>query len=88
MEKKRPLIGILALNPHAGEGGLIGEEEKKIILPVVEDLKAENLNLHGPLSGDTCFLKTTEKIMMECFVCFMIRGYLLSKPLIFLILSM
>ena len=60
-KKKRPLIGILALNPHAGEGGLIGEEEEQIILPVVKDLKAKNLNLHGPLSGDTCFFKNNRK---------------------------
>ena len=60
-KKKRPLIGVLALNPHAGEEGFIGEEEKKIILPIIQDLKAENLNLHGPLSGDTCFFKNNRK---------------------------
>ena len=58
---KRPLIGVLALNPHAGEEGLIGEEEKKIILPIIEELKAKKLNLDGPLSGDTCFFKNNRK---------------------------
>ncbi len=60
-KKKRPFIGVLALNPHAGEDGFIGEEEKKIILPVIKDLKAKNFNLDGPLSGDTCFFKNNRK---------------------------
>ena len=58
---KRPFIGILALNPHAGEEGLIGEEEKQVILPIIKELKAKKLNLDGPLSGDTCFFKNNRK---------------------------
>ena len=58
---KKPLIGILALNPHAGEEGLIGEEEKKVILPIIKELKDKKLNLDGPLSGDTCFFKNNRK---------------------------
>ena len=58
---KRPLIGVLALNPHAGEEGLIGEEEKKVILPIIKELKDKKLNLDGPLSGDTCFFKNNRK---------------------------
>ena len=54
-------IGVLAVNPHAGEDGFIGEEENKVILPVIRDLQAKNLNLHGPLSGDTCFFKNNRK---------------------------
>ena len=60
-KKKKPYIGVLALNPHAGEDGFIGEEENKVILPVIKDLQAKNLNLHGPLSGDTCFFKNNRK---------------------------
>ena len=60
-KKKNPYIGVLALNPHAGEDGFIGEEENKVILPVIKDLQAKNLNLNGPLSGDTCFFKNNRK---------------------------
>ena len=60
-KKKKPYIGILALNPHAGEDGFIGEEENKVILPVIKDLQSKNLNLDGPLSGDTCFFKNNRK---------------------------
>jgi 4-hydroxythreonine-4-phosphate dehydrogenase len=51
-----PKIGVCGINPHAGEGGLFGygEEEQKII-PAVEALKAEGLDVHGPLPADTAF---------------------------------
>lgn len=53
-----PVIGILGLNPHAGDGGVIGEEEIKEIAPAVEALKAEGYKVEGPLSPDSAFLNT------------------------------
>jgi 4-hydroxythreonine-4-phosphate dehydrogenase len=52
-----PRIGVAALNPHAGEHGLFGDEEIRIIRPVVEKLCAEGINATGPISSDTIFLK-------------------------------
>jgi 4-hydroxythreonine-4-phosphate dehydrogenase len=51
-----PKIGVCGINPHAGEGGLFGygEEEQKII-PAVEVLKADGIDVHGPLPADTAF---------------------------------
>ncbi|MFL6085617.1 MAG: 4-hydroxythreonine-4-phosphate dehydrogenase PdxA [Mycobacterium sp.] len=51
-----PKIGVCGINPHAGEGGLFGygEEEQKII-PAIEVLKADGINVHGPLPADTAF---------------------------------
>jgi 4-phospho-D-threonate 3-dehydrogenase / 4-phospho-D-erythronate 3-dehydrogenase len=51
-----PKIGVCGINPHAGEGGLFGygEEEQKII-PAVETLKADGIDVHGPLPADTAF---------------------------------
>jgi Pyridoxal phosphate biosynthesis protein len=54
--KKSPQIGVLGLNPHAGEGGTIGEEDIKEIAPAVEELKAMGYIVDGPLSPDTAFL--------------------------------
>ena len=51
---KNPLIGILGLNPHAGEGGYIGKEEEEIIKPFI---KSSKKNLDGPLSADTAFIE-------------------------------
>ena len=51
-----PKIGVCGINPHAGENGLFGygEEEQKIV-PAVELLKAEGIDVHGPLPADTAF---------------------------------
>ncbi len=49
----RPRIGVCALNPHAGEEGLFGNEERLIIRPAVERARAERLDVEGPLPADT-----------------------------------
>ncbi|MFU8765745.1 MAG: 4-hydroxythreonine-4-phosphate dehydrogenase PdxA [Haliea sp.] len=51
----RPCIAVLGLNPHAGEGGHLGREEIEVIIPVLELLRAEGMNLLGPLPADTAF---------------------------------
>jgi 4-hydroxythreonine-4-phosphate dehydrogenase len=51
----RPCIKVCGLNPHAGEDGHLGREEIEIITPVLEQLRAEGLNLQGPLPADTLF---------------------------------
>jgi len=50
-----PHILICGLNPHAGENGHLGREEIEIIEPVIHALRAQHLNLHGPLPADTLF---------------------------------
>jgi 4-hydroxythreonine-4-phosphate dehydrogenase len=50
-----PHIIVTGLNPHAGEDGNIGREEIEIISPAVAALKAENINVSGPVSADTLF---------------------------------
>jgi 4-hydroxythreonine-4-phosphate dehydrogenase len=50
-----PRIAVAGLNPHAGEGGAMGDEERTLIAPVLEGLRAEGLDLAGPLSADTMF---------------------------------
>jgi 4-hydroxythreonine-4-phosphate dehydrogenase len=53
----RPRIGVCALNPHGGEGGLFGSEEQTIILPAVRRGLAEGLRLEGPLPTDTLMVQ-------------------------------
>lgn len=48
-----PRVGVCALNPHAGEEGLFGNEEQTLILPAVEQGRREGLDLTGPLPADT-----------------------------------
>ncbi len=53
---RSPRLVVAGLNPHAGEGGLMGTEEVEIIGPAVEKLRAEGLNITGPLPADTLFI--------------------------------
>jgi 4-hydroxy-L-threonine phosphate dehydrogenase PdxA len=52
---REPRLALCGLNPHAGESGLIGDEEEKIVLPAAEELRADGLDLTGPLAADTLF---------------------------------
>ena len=51
----RPRIAVAGLNPHAGESGHLGREEIDIIIPVLNQLRAEGMQLIGPLPADTLF---------------------------------
>ena len=51
----RPRLAIAGLNPHAGEGGAMGDEEARIIRPAVDILHAKGLAVRGPLPPDTLF---------------------------------
>lgn len=53
----RPRIAVAGLNPHAGEDGRFGREEIEIIAPAIEAARAEGLDVHGPLPGDTVFMR-------------------------------
>ena len=48
-------IGVCALNPHAGDGGLLGEEENKIIAPAIEELRRKGIKVQGPIPADVIF---------------------------------
>ncbi len=53
---KKPRIAVAAFNPHAGEGGVLGDEEEKIITPAVKKMKKKGIIVYGPLASDTLFL--------------------------------
>jgi 4-hydroxythreonine-4-phosphate dehydrogenase len=52
---KRPRLAVLALNPHAGENGLFGDEESLLIAPAIAAAHAEGIDASGPHSADTLF---------------------------------
>ena len=54
---KKPRIYVSGLNPHSGDGGKVGNEELKIIIPAIEKLKRLGINITGPIPGDTLFQK-------------------------------
>jgi 4-hydroxythreonine-4-phosphate dehydrogenase len=51
----RPRIVVAGLNPHAGEGGMIGDEEVTIIGPAIAEIAATGVDVSGPFSADTLF---------------------------------
>ncbi len=54
---ERRRIGLCAVNPHAGEGGLFGSEEKDVLAPAVASLRAEEIEVSGPFPADSLFVR-------------------------------
>jgi len=54
---KKPKYVIAGINPHAGENGLISLDEKKYLLPIIKSLKKTNINILGPVAGDSIIIK-------------------------------
>lgn len=61
----RPRIAVAGLNPHCGESGRLGREESEKIAPAVAAAKARGIDVHGPISGDSVFMRA----MLEEFDC-------------------
>lgn len=55
LREKKPRIGVAGLNPHAGEAGIFGDEDIKIIKPAVDEAKKMGINVKGPISPDAIF---------------------------------
>lgn len=64
----KPRIAISGLNPHAGETGNLGSEEIEIIMPAIDTLKSQGLDVYGPYSADTMF-HTTARDRYDVAVC-------------------
>lgn len=52
-----PKFALCSLNPHAGEGGILGDEEQNIIIPAIEELRKTGMNITNPLPSDTLFVE-------------------------------
>jgi len=52
---ENPKIAVAALNPHASDGGLFGDEEEKEIIPAIEEAKKQKMDVYGPFPSDTIF---------------------------------
>jgi 4-hydroxythreonine-4-phosphate dehydrogenase len=57
---ENPRIAVAGINPHAGEGGLFGDEEIKEIIPAIKLKRSEGINVEGPEPPDTVFLRAKE----------------------------
>jgi 4-hydroxythreonine-4-phosphate dehydrogenase len=57
---RAPRIAVAGLNPHAGDGGVIGDEELDVIVPALEELRARGLEVDGPIPADAMFQAAAE----------------------------
>jgi 4-hydroxythreonine-4-phosphate dehydrogenase len=55
---RNPRIAVAGLNPHAGESGIMGDEEIKVITPAINEAKAQGIEVSGPYPPDVVFYKT------------------------------
>jgi 4-hydroxythreonine-4-phosphate dehydrogenase len=74
-----PRIGIAALNPHAGDGGLFGDEEIREILPAVEQAKELGIDAEGPLPADTLFAFAKAGAFDGCVAMYHDQGHIPFK---------
>lgn len=83
---KKPSFALCALNPHAGENGIIGQEELDIMIPAVESLRKRGINITNPMPADTLFIKGVqnyikgEKLPHDCYIaCYHDQGLIPIK---------
>jgi 4-hydroxythreonine-4-phosphate dehydrogenase len=74
-----PRIGVLALNPHAGDGGLFGDEEARIIEPAIEAGRADGIDVRGPLPADVAFLPATRERFNGLVALYHDQGHIAMK---------
>jgi len=82
----KPSFALCALNPHAGENGLIGKEEDEIMLPAIEAIRNRGINITNPLPADTLFINGVqnylkgEKSPYDCYIaCYHDQGLIPIK---------
>ena len=76
-----PRLAVAGLNPHAGEGGLFGDEEEKFITPGIVQACALGLDVHGPFAGDTIFFRTLQGEFDAAVAMYHDQGHVAAKML-------
>jgi 4-hydroxythreonine-4-phosphate dehydrogenase len=79
----RPRLALAGLNPHAGEEGVLGDEEQRVLGPAVEAARSRGINLAGPFPGDTIFLRASRGEFDAVIACYHDQGLIPVKLLAF-----
>jgi 4-hydroxythreonine-4-phosphate dehydrogenase len=74
-----PRIGVAGLNPHAGDGGLFGTEERQHIIPAIETARAAGIKVEGPEPPDTFFAKAVTGFYDICVAMYHDQGHIPAK---------
>lgn len=76
-----PRLAVAGLNPHAGEGGIFGDEELRVIAPAVESARAQGFDVAGPFAGDTVFFRTLRGEFDGAIAMYHDQGHVAAKML-------
>ena len=79
----RPRLAMCGLNPHAGEGGVLGTEEQQVIQPALEACRAEGIDVAGPFPADTLFVRASRGEFDAVIACYHDQGLIPVKLLAF-----
>jgi 4-hydroxythreonine-4-phosphate dehydrogenase len=79
----RPRLAVAGLNPHAGEDGLLGEEERQVLRPSVEAARSRGVLVEGPFPSDTLFTRATRGEFDAVIACYHDQGLIPVKLLAF-----
>jgi 4-hydroxythreonine-4-phosphate dehydrogenase len=77
----RPRIALAGLNPHAGEAGLLGDEERAVLAPAVAAARTRGIDASGPWPGDTIFLRASRGEFDAVVACYHDQGLIPVKLL-------
>jgi 4-hydroxythreonine-4-phosphate dehydrogenase len=75
----RPRLAVAGLNPHAGEHGLMGDEDDRVIAPAVERARRRGLDVSGPWPADTIFLRASRGEFDAVVACYHDQGLIPMK---------
>jgi 4-hydroxythreonine-4-phosphate dehydrogenase len=78
-----PRLALCGLNPHAGEEGLLGEEEQRVLRPAVTDASARGVRIEGPFPADTLFVRAVRGEFDAVIACYHDQGLIPVKLLSF-----
>jgi 4-hydroxythreonine-4-phosphate dehydrogenase len=77
----RPRLAVAGLNPHAGEGGLFGDEEIRHIAPAIAEARGLGIDASGPYPGDTVFFRTLQGEFDGAVAMYHDQGHVAAKML-------
>jgi 4-hydroxythreonine-4-phosphate dehydrogenase len=79
----RPRLALAGLNPHAGEGGLLGTDEQRVLVPAVDAARRAGIDIRGPFPGDTVFVRASRGEFDAVIACYHDQGLIPVKLLAF-----
>jgi 4-hydroxythreonine-4-phosphate dehydrogenase len=79
----RPRLALAGLNPHAGEAGLLGTEDREVLTPAVASARGRGVTIEGPLPADTIFVRASRGEFDAVIACYHDQGLIPVKLLAF-----